>query len=311
MGKLKTILKSPNRTLTLKTPIIGASGTYGYCDEFEDFINLEYFGAIATKGITLEKRAGNEGDRIFEVSGGMINRIGLENIGIETFIKEKLPLLKKKKIDFLLNIAGSSAEDYKKIAKIAQDNNIKAIEVNVSCPNVQSGCLEFGLDENCLYKLLKKIRAVYEGFLIVKLSANTSDIKPLAIACQKAGADCISAINTLRGLGVELDFNGKDFAKKTVQGGLSGKCIKPVALYSISQIKSVVDIPVIAMGGIESLDDIFEFLSVGADAVQIGTANFIKPDICSSLAKELEDFIIKNNFKNFESLKKKIRGKND
>ena len=311
MGRLKTILKSPNRTLTLKTPIIGASGTYGYNDEFEDFIDLEYFGAITTKGITLEKRLGNEGERIFEVEGGMINRIGLENVGIEAFIKEKLPVLKEKNIYFILNIAGSTVEEYEKISTIAQKNNIKAIEVNVSCPNVQSGCLEFGLNPDSLFKLIKKIRAVYGGFLIVKLSANTSDIKPLAKAAEDAGADAISAINTLRGLGVKLEYNGKSFSKTSVQGGLSGKCIKPVAMYSINQIKSVVDIPIIAMGGISSTEDILEFLSVGADAVQIGTANFIDPSICSRLAIELEKYIIDNNFKDFEDLKEKIRGKND
>ena len=307
MGRLKTTLKTKNRTLELKTPIIGASGTYGYCDEFEDFINFEYFGAIATKGITLEKRLGNEGERIFEVKSGMINRIGLENIGIDAFIKKKLPVLKEKNIDFILNIAGSTVEDYEKISKIANDNDIKAIEVNVSCPNVQSGCLEFGLNPDSLFNLVQKIRNIYNGFLIVKLSANTSDIKPLALASQKAGADCISAINTLRGLGVKIEYNGKDFVKTFVQGGLSGSCIKPVALYNVKQIKDVVDIPVIAMGGIETLDDILEFLSLGADAVQIGTANFINPCICSNLAQELEKYIADNGFKDFENLKNKIK----
>ena len=185
MGRLKTVLKSPNHTLTLKTPIIGASGTYGYCDEFEDFIDLNYFGAIATKGMTLEKRPGNSGERIFEVENGMINRIGLENIGIDAFIKEKLPYLLDNNIDFLLNIAGSSSEDYEKLATIAQENNIKAIEVNVSCPNVKQGCLEFGLNPESLFKLTQKIRHIYEGFLIVKLSPNTSDIKSLATATEQ------------------------------------------------------------------------------------------------------------------------------
>ncbi len=311
MGRLKTILKSPNHTLTLKTPIIGASGTYGYCDEFEDFIDLNYFGAIATKGITLEKRLGNNGDRIFETKDGMINRIGLENVGIEAFINEKLPILKEKNIDFILNIAGSTVEDYEKISKIANDNNIKAIEVNVSCPNVQSGCLEFGLNPDSLFKLIQKIREKYLGFLIVKLSANTSDIKSLAESCQKAGADCISAINTLRGLGIKIEFNGQKFIKNSVQGGLSGSCIKPVALYNVNQIKSVVDIPVIAMGGISSLDDVLEFLSIGAEAVQIGTANFTNPSICSDIARQLEKYILDNGFKDFDDLKNKIRGKND
>ena len=307
LENLKTILKNNERSFEIKSPIIGASGTYGYDCEFSDFINLDCFGAISTKGITLEKRLGNEGERIFEVQGGMINRIGLENVGIEAFIKEKLPILKSKNIDFILNIAGSTIEDYEKLAKIADESKIKAIEVNVSCPNVKSGCLEFGLNPDSLEKLTKTIRNNYKGFLIVKLSPNTSDIKLLAKAAESGGADCISAINTLRGLGIKVEFDGTKFSKKSVKGGLSGSCIKPCALYMIEEIRSATNLPIIAMGGISKLSDLFEFMSVGADAFQIGTANFIKPSICTDLAIELSNFIEKNGFKNFEELKNKIK----
>ncbi len=309
LEKLKTILKNEktSNALELCSPLIGASGTYGYVDEFEDFIDLNCLGAISTKGITLEKRPGNSGDRLFEVENGLINRIGLENIGIETFIKEKLPRLSAKNINFLLNIAGSTIEDYEKLASIAQENSIKAVEVNVSCPNVKQGCLEFGLNPENLFKLISKIRKNYEGFLIVKLSPNTSDIKSLATAAEGAGADCISAINTLKGLGVNLNFTGNKFIKRTVQGGLSGPCIKPVALFMIQEIKRAVSIPVIAMGGISKLTDLFEFIAVGADAFQIGMANFITPGICTNLAFELNNFIEKHNFKNFEELKGAIK----
>ncbi len=305
LEKLKTVLKNErtSKSLELKTPIIGASGTYGYNSEFEDFIDLNCFGAISTKGITIEKRLGNDGDRIFEVQNGLINRIGLENVGINAFIKEKLPVLRQKNIDFLLNIAGSTIDDYEKLAIIAQENDIKALEVNVSCPNVKQGCLEFGLNPNSLFELTRKIRRNYDGFLIVKLSPNTSDIKALATAVEQGGADCISAINTLRGLGIKIDYVGNKFLKKTVQGGLSGTCIKPVALYMVNQIRQAVKIPIIAMGGISKLDDLFEFILAGADAFQIGTANFIYPSICSNLAFELNDFMTKNNFKDFEHLK--------
>ena len=309
MVNLETILKNEktSNSLTLKSPIISASGTYGYTNEFFDFIDLDCFGAVATKGITLEKRPGNSGERIFEVENGMINRIGLENIGIDEFIKEKLPYLQDKNIDFLLNIAGSSIEDYEKLASIAQDNKIKAIEVNVSCPNVKQGCLEFGLNPESLFKLTQKIRHIYEGFLIVKLSPNTSDIKSLATATEQGGADCISAINTIRALGIKIDYSNNKFMKKSVQGGLSGNCIKPVALYMVSEIKRAVKIPVIAMGGISKLNDLFEFISVGADAFEIGTANFVHPSICTDLAHELSDFIEKNGFKNFDDLKEQLR----
>ena len=309
LNKLKAILKNPKNDsfIELKTPIIAASGTYGYNDEFEDFIDLNCFGAISTKGITLEKRPGNSGERIFEVENGMINRIGLENVGIENFINYKLPVLKNKNIDFLLNIAGSTIEDYEKLATIANDNNIRAIEVNVSCPNVKSGCLEFGLNATSLFELTKKIRQCYSGFLIIKLSPNTADIKALATACQSGGADCISAINTLRGIGMKIDYVGRKFIKKSVQGGLSGSCIKPIALYMINQIRQAVELPIIAMGGISKLDDLFEFIAVGADAFQIGTANFINPSICTSLAVELKDFMEKNGFKDFKELKEAIK----
>ncbi|MBQ7286397.1 MAG: dihydroorotate dehydrogenase [Candidatus Gastranaerophilales bacterium] len=306
---LKTVLKNEKsaRTYELKTPIIGASGTYGYVDEYEDFIDLNKFGAISTKGITLEKRPGNSGDRIFEVTNGMINRIGLENVGIQSFLLDKLPKLRQKKINFMLNIAGSTTEDYERLAAIANEYEIEALEVNVSCPNVKQGCLEFGLNPNALFELTKKIRQKYHGFLIVKLSPNTQDIKPLATAVEQGGADCISAINTLRGLGVKVDLVNNKFVKKTVQGGLSGACIKPVALYMINQIKQVVKIPVIAMGGIMNLNDLLEFMAVGADAFQIGTANFINPGICSDLATDLEKYILDNGFKNFEELKGAIQ----
>ena len=310
LKKLKTTLINPKtqNKLELKTPIISASGTYGYNTEFEDFIDLDCFGAISTKGITLESRPGNTGERIFEVENGMINRIGLENVGINEFLKSKLPILKEKNIDFLLNIAGSTVEDYEKLASIAQENNIKAIEVNVSCPNVKQGCLEFGLNPESLLKLTQKIRQNYEGFLIVKLSPNTSDIKLLASAVETAGADCISAINTIRALGVKVEYNNGQFHKTLVQGGLSGGCIKNTALYMVSQIRHSVKIPIIAMGGISKLSDLFEFMAVGADAFEVGTANFVHPSICTSLACELNDFMEQNNFSDFKQLKGAIYG---
>lgn len=309
LENLKTILENPKtqNTFEIKTPIISASGTYGYNDEYEDFIDLNCFGAISTKGITIEKRPGNSGNRLFEVKNGMINRIGLENLGIEAFVKDKLPVLRQKNIDFLLNIAGSTLEDYEKLAQIANDNLIKALEVNVSCPNVKSGCLEFGLNPNSLFELVKKVRNKFDGFLIVKLSPNTADIKALATAVESAGADCISAINTVRGLGVKVDYVADKFITQSVQGGLSGSCIKPIALYMVSQIRQAVKIPIIAMGGIEKLSDLFEFIYAGADAFQIGTANFINPSICSTLAKELSEFMDKNGFDNFNDLKKAVK----
>lgn len=291
----------------LKNPIMTASGTYGYSDEYNDFIDVSKLGAIVTKAISLNPKKGNEGDRIFETTSGMINRIGLENVGIQEFIDKKLPVLKEKNINFVMNLAGSTYEDYIETAKIAENAKIPAIEVNVSCPNVQHGCLEFGTNPESLGKLTKSIREVYNGFLIIKLTPNVADIESLAIAAEKNGADCISAINTLKGLGVKIEIlpNG-DIKKTSVQGGLSGKCIKPVALSMVKRIKSVVKIPIIGIGGISSLDDVLEFFSVGADAVQIGTENFTNPSIAEEIIKDLEILLKKLNI-NLDELKRKLR----
>ncbi len=291
----------------LKNPIMTASGTYGYCDEFDAFLDVTNVGAIVTKGITLEERPGNEGRRLFETSGGLINRIGLENIGINAFIKQKLPRLRELDINFVLNIAGKTEEDYVQLAEISQREGIKAVEVNVSCPNVKAGCLEFGTDEKCLYNLISRIREKYEGFLIIKLTPNVTNIEDLALAVQNAGADCISAINTVKGLGVELNFKGTKVAKSLVQGGLSGKCIKPVALSMVKRIKEAVKLPVIGLGGISNLNDMLEFFAVGAEAVQIGTENFTTPDIAEILAKELAEFIAKQGFRDLKHLKEELR----
>lgn len=291
----------------LQNPVLTASGTYGYANEFDVFCDVKNIGAIVTKGITLEPRPGNEGERIFETTGGMINRIGLENVGIDAFIKDKLPELQKCEINFIMNMGASTQEEYVQIAKKAQNAQIPAIEMNVSCPNVKSGCLEFGTGPKCLYELTSRVREVYDGFLCVKLTPNTSDIESLAISVEKAKADCISAINTLKGLGVKLDIaNGK--VKKTfVQGGLSGRCIKPVALSMVKRIKEVSGLPVIGIGGIATLDDMLEFFAVGAEAVQIGTQNFINPDVAETIAVELYEFMRDNGFNNLEDLKKELR----
>ena len=291
----------------IKNPIIAASGTFGYADEYEDFCDLSKIGAIVTKGITLEPRMGNDGDRIFETNCGMINRIGLENIGIERFVKEKIPLLKKKNITYILNTAGSTIEDYTKMAQIADKNGIEAIELNVSCPNVKSGCLEFGVDANSLYELVLDVRKNYNGCLIVKLTPNVTNIENLAQAVERAGADAISAINTLKGLGIKIDYINGKFYKKEVQGGLSGKCIKPVALSMVKRIRAVTKLPIIGMGGISCLSDLFEFVCAGADAFEIGTQNFTQCDVCNNLADELEKFIKTNGFKSWEDLKNEIK----
>ncbi len=303
MGKLSVDLNG----LELKNPIMTASGTYGYASEYNDFIDVSNLGAVVTKAISLFPRAGNKHLRITETKAGMINSIGLENVGIEKFIEVKLPELQQNNIDFVMNVAGSTLDEYVKVAKICDENNIKAIELNVSCPNVKAGCLEFGTDENSLHELVSAVRAVYNGFLIVKLTPNVTSIEKLGIAAQKAGANALSAINTLKGTSIKIDFIKGKFYKTTVQGGYSGVGIKPVAVGAVARLVKAVDIPVIGMGGIETLEDVLEFFAAGAEAVQIGTANFTHPETAGNIVKELEEFITNNGFENLNELKRELR----
>jgi len=295
----------------LKNPILTASGTFGYCDEFEDYTDISSLGAVVTKAITREPRTGNDGQRVLEVHGGMINSIGLENIGIEKFIETRLPILKAKNIEFIINIAGASQDEYMQVAEICEANKIKAIELNISCPNVKQGCLEFGTDEKTLFKLISNVRNVYKGCLIVKITPNVTSVEKIALAAQNAGTDCISAINTVKALALKLyyDKNRKQFVKtRQIQGGLSGKAVKPIALGVVSRLSQVLDIPIIGIGGIYSLEDVFEFFAVGADAVQIGTANFTNPDISGSIVNQLQNFMTENDIQSIDELKLMLKG---
>jgi dihydroorotate dehydrogenase (NAD+) catalytic subunit len=296
--------------LKLKNPITTASGTFGYSNEYEEFMNLQNIGAIVTKGITLEPRAGNPQPRITEVKNGLINSIGLENVGIHSFIEHKLPVLIKENITFIVNIAGFSLEEYVKLGSICEEHNIQAVELNVSCPNVKEGCLEFGKDKDTLYKLVSSVREVYSNTLIVKLSPNVSNPAEIAAVVQKAQADAISAINTVKGMQVNVSCDKDKLKYSYVKGGLSGPCIKPVALSFIHEIRQAVDIPIIGMGGISSINDILEFFAVGSDAVQIGTANFTNPCISQQLAQELKELLVKYNINSLQDLIKGIRDEN-
>lgn len=286
--------------LKLKNPILTASGTFGYADEYEDFMNVSTVGAVITKGITLTPKSGNPQPRIKELPNGMINSIGLENLGIYEFTEKKLPVLREKKIDFIVNIAGSNINEYVEIAKICQENDIKGIELNLSCPNVKSGCLEFGKDEDTLRKLVSEVRNNYEGTLIVKLSSNISFPERIAETAEKAGADAISAVNTVKAMSINFSRNYKGY--NFIKGGMSGSCIKPVALNFIYEIRNHVTIPIIGMGGICCLEDILEFFAVGADAIQIGTANFTHPDLSEKLVSELEEFMKKYGYTSLTEL---------
>lgn len=307
MAVITSVLNVNLNGFTLKNPIMTASGTYGYADEYNEFIDVSKLGAIVTKAISLKPREGNKHTRITETKAGMINSIGLENVGIEAFLSDKLPVLKKNNIDYVMNVAGSTLEEYVEMAKICEKNNIPAIELNVSCPNVKAGCLEFGTDENSLYNLVSSVRNEYNGFLIVKLTPNVTSIEKLGIAAEKAGANAVSAINTLKGKSIKINFINGKFYKETVQGGYSGAGIKPVAISAVSRLYNAIKIPIIGIGGIETLNDVLEFFAAGAEAVQVGTANFTHPETAENLVFELEKYIIKNGFKDLDELKRKLR----
>lgn len=307
MAVINGILKTDLNGFILKNPVMTASGTFGYANEYNDFIDVENLGAIVTKAISLLPREGNKHIRIAETKAGMINSIGLENVGIEKFLSDKVPVLNANNIEFIVNIAGSTVEEYTNLAKICSSNNIKAIELNVSCPNVKTGCLEFGTDDKSLYELVSAVRNEYKGFLMVKLTPNVTSIESIGIAAEKAGADAVSAINTLKGTSIKLNIVNGKFYKTIVQGGYSGAGIKPVAINAVSRLSKVLNIPIVGIGGIETLEDILEFFAAGAEAVQIGTANFTHPDISQNLVFELEEYIVKNGFNDLTELKKELR----
>jgi dihydroorotate dehydrogenase (NAD+) catalytic subunit len=276
-------------SLKLRNPIMLASGTVGYGNEISEFCDLNKLGAIVTKSLSLNPRKGNPPQRIVETPAGMLNAIGLANVGVEEFIKEKIPFLKKYDVPLICNIAASTVDEYVECAKILTDEEtIKAFEINVSCPNVKDGGLQFGNDKSAVGKVTNKVRAATNKPLIIKLSPNVSYIWEFAKVVKDEGGDAVSAINTLVGTAFNI------FTRKpkihNVNGGLSGPAIKPVALAKVLEISRNVEIPIIGIGGIMNWKDVIEFMIAGASAVQIGTLNFIDPSAPEKIIKELEDY---------------------
>ncbi|WP_416151016.1 dihydroorotate dehydrogenase [Salipaludibacillus sp. HK11] len=273
--------------LSMKNPVMPASGCFGFGQEFARFYDLNQLGAITVKAVTTEQRAGNATPRVAEVEGGMLNAIGLQNPGLDHVTKHELPWLEKYDIPIVVNVAGNVIEDYVHVSKnLSKINNVSAIELNVSCPNVKIGGIQFGSDPDVAAELTRKVKEVATVPVYVKLSPNVSNIADMAKAVEKAGADGLSMINTLVGMKIDIKTGKPVIANKT--GGLSGPAIKPVAIRMIHEVSQVVDIPIIGMGGIHTADDILEFLMAGASAVAIGTANFVDPFACPNLVRDLE-----------------------
>ena len=287
--------------ITLKNPVMTASGTYGYGLEYSDFIDLSKLGGIVVKGTTLNPRQGNPYPRMAETPSGMLNAVGLQNKGVEYFCSEIYPSIKDIDTHMIVNVSGSTVEDYMATAeRIAELDKIPAIELNISCPNVKEGGMAFGVTCAGAAEVVRAVRKVYPKTLIVKLSPNVTDITEIARAVEAEGADSISMINTL--LGMAIDVKSRKPILSTVTGGLSGPAVKPVALRMVWQTAKVVSIPIIGMGGISSCEDAIEFLLAGASAVQVGTYNFVDPTITTKIASGIEDYLVQNNLTDVSEL---------
>lgn len=279
----------------LKNPVMTASGTFGYGLEFADFIDLSRLGGIIVKGTTLNHREGNLYPRMAETPSGMLNAVGLQNKGVEYFAEHIYPQIKDIDTNMIVNVSGACVEDYVATAeRVAQLDNIPAIELNISCPNVKQGGMAFGTSCEGAASVVRAVRKVYPKTLIVKLSPNVTDIASIACAVEAEGADSVSLINTLMGMSIDAEHRCPRLS--TITGGLSGACVKPVALRMVWQVAKAVMIPVIGLGGISSATDAVEFLLAGASAIQIGTANFIDPTITVKVVEGIEAYLARHGF---------------
>ena len=288
-------------SLRFENPVIAASGTFGYGLEFSKFVDLNKLGGFCTKGLSMNPRTGNPVPRMMDTSSGMLNTIGLENIGLEKFLKDKLPNLEKYQSRLIVNFFGDTSTEYVEMASALSDlKRVDALEMNVSCPNVEKGGTQLSSDPDILRGVVEAVRNVTDKFLIVKLSPNVTDITKLAVAAEKGGADALSLINTH--VGMKIDIESRKPWLANVTGGLSGPAIKPMALAMVYKTVRAVEIPVIGIGGITTVEDALEFLMAGARAVQIGTANFIDPSVTIKVIQGLRDYCQKNSLKTLMDL---------
>jgi len=289
-----------------KNPIFVASGTYGYGMEVSELADITVLGAIVTKSITRYPREGNPPPRIVETPSGMLNSIGLANIGVETYIKKMIPLYEELKTPIIMNIAGSTEDEYCEILEIMElvSSNIVGYEINISCPNVRVGGMEFGVDCDLTEQLTTRLRKLTDRLLIMKLSPNVTDIAAIGVAAEKGGADALSAINTL--VGMSINTTNKKSNIHYGFGGLSGPAIKPVGLACVHKVYQAVDIPLIGIGGITSADDVLEYVLAGAIAVEVGTANYRDPNVGNSIIVELDTLLDQNDIGSVPELVGKV-----
>lgn len=287
--------------ITLRNPIMPASGTFGYGEEYAPYLDLNCLGAIVTKGLSLNPKAGNNTPRVCETVGGMLNAIGLQNVGIEQFIYQKMPFLEQFDTPVIVNFFGNTQDEYGEVAaRLDELPGVAGLEMNISCPNVKHGGIIFGTDPQAAFAAVASVRKRTSKPLIVKLTPNVTDIQVTARAAEEAGADAISLINTLTGMAVDVKTRRPRLANTI--GGLSGPAIRPIAVRLVHQVVQAVKIPVIGIGGISRAMDALEFLIVGAKAVQVGTANFVDPNAMATIITELENFCVEEGIDDINDL---------
>ena len=290
--------------IEFNNPVIAASGTFGFGKEFADYIDINKLGGISSKGLTLHKNLGNKGIRIYETAAGIMNSIGLQNPGIEYFIEKELPFLETKDAVIIANLGGHSVDEYVKGAILLDKTSVPIIELNISCPNVKEGGMAFGTNPKKACEVIEKVRKSTEKVLMVKLSPNVGDIKEFVKIAENSGADCISLVNTFNALAIDVDNKKAVFENKTA--GLSGPCIKPIALRMVYEASNATNLPIIGMGGISNYRDCLEFIMAGASAVQVGTSNFVDFNTMINIVDDLEKYMQKENLNSLEEIRKII-----
>lgn len=285
----------------LKNPVIAASGTFGFGREFEPYIDLNELGGISTKGLTYVSKQGNTGQRIHETAAGIMNSIGLQNPSVKSFIENDLEFMKQFSSKIIVNLGGNNIDDYIKGAQLLEDTDINIIELNISCPNVKEGGMAFGIKCESAFFVVSEIKKVSTKKIMVKLSPNADDVVRVATECERAGADALSLVNTFNALAIDIKRRKAIF--DNITAGLSGPCIKPIALRMVRDVYKAVDIPVIGMGGIMNANDAIEFIMAGSTAIQVGTANFINPKVMIEIINGMKDFMTNEGIKSLDEIR--------
>lgn len=287
--------------IEFKNPVIAASGTFGFGQEYNDFYDVGKLGGICTKGLTLNPKEGNEGIRSYETPLGMLNSVGLQNIGVEEFVTSELPKMKKLNTNIIANLGGGSIDEYERAVEILNNSSVDMIELNISCPNVKEGGMAFGIKSKVAYDVVSRIKKISKKKIMVKLSPNAEDIVDMAYNCYMAGADSLSLINTLKGMAI--DIKSKKPVFNNIFAGLSGPAVKPIALRMVYEVSSKVNIPVVGIGGIGSTEDALEFIMAGATAVQIGTANFYNPRVGIEVVNGIHKYMKEEGIKDLSEIR--------